>query len=267
MFSMLNMSSAHATDHATNHAAASDLGSDGGDTPARSARRADDRPSDQAPDQSVPRTDDDADDRTGRARIRDAALHLFGERGHAATTMRDIAERAGVSPALVVHHFGSKQGLRDAVDDHLADQIREGKFAAMTGSLAPDPTTYRAMADQYAPAMAYLGRALAEDAEVGRRLYDRMFADAVEYLAAGVEAGVLQPTDDPRARAAALLNVGLAQTLLQHHTTRVLGAATDLDALLRTAGPLIDLYTDGLFTDDRFRTAWSQRTDPPGLDS
>jgi AcrR family transcriptional regulator len=210
---------------------------------------------------------DPASDLTGRARIRDAALHLFGERGHAATTMREIAERADVSPALVVHHFGSKQGLRDAIDDHVTEQIRAGKFAAMTGSLAPDPVTYRAMADEYAPAMAYLARALADDAEVGRRLYDRMHAHAVEYLAAGVEAGVLQPSDDPPARAAALLNAGLAQTLLRHHTRRVLGADSDLDGLLRIAGPLIDLYTDGLFADDRFRSAWSQRPDPPTPDA
>lgn len=246
LFSMLNMSSTPATDTEA----------------AESQFETSSDPRVGSDDQS------DSSDLTGRARIRDAALHLFGERGHAGTTMRDIAERAGVSPALVVHHFGSKQGLRDAIDDHLADQIRDGKFAAMTGSLAPDPATYRAMADEYAPAMAYLARALAEDSDVGRHLYDRMHADAVEYLQAGVDAGLLQPSDDPEARAAALLNAGLAQTLLQHHVQRVLDADTEMDALVRIAGPLLDLYTDGLFTDDRFRRAWSQRPDPPtGIDT
>ncbi|MGW3548147.1 TetR family transcriptional regulator [Janibacter hoylei] len=46
------------------------------------------------------------DDRTGRARVRDAALEL-------------IAERAEVSPALVVHHFGSRAGLREVLVDHI----------------------------------------------------------------------------------------------------------------------------------------------------
>lgn len=43
--------------------------------------------------------------------IRDSATHLFAEQGFAATGVRDIAERAGVDPALVIRHFGSKAAL------------------------------------------------------------------------------------------------------------------------------------------------------------
>ncbi|HEX8936538.1 MAG TPA: helix-turn-helix domain-containing protein [Pseudonocardiaceae bacterium] len=49
------------------------------------------------------------DDRTARARVRDETLRLFGERGPDAVTVRDIAAAAGVSPALVVRHYGSKE--------------------------------------------------------------------------------------------------------------------------------------------------------------
>lgn len=56
-------------------------------------------------------------DLTGRARIRHAALHLFGAEGYAQTSLRAIAHTAGVSLALIAHHFGSKHQLRDAVDD------------------------------------------------------------------------------------------------------------------------------------------------------
>lgn len=59
------------------------------------------------------------DDRTARARIRDEALQLFAEFGPHAVTVRGIAERAGVSPSLVIHHYGSKDGLRAAVDGHV----------------------------------------------------------------------------------------------------------------------------------------------------
>ena len=34
--------------------------------------------------------------------------------------MRQIAGEAGVSPALVLHHFGSKAGLREEVDGYVA---------------------------------------------------------------------------------------------------------------------------------------------------
>ncbi len=40
-----------------------------------------------------------------------AARAAFGERGYDGATMRDIAARAGVDPALVHHFFGSKQQL------------------------------------------------------------------------------------------------------------------------------------------------------------
>ncbi len=196
-------------------------------------------------------------DLTARARIRDAAMHLIGERGFRASTVRGIATRAGVSAALVVHHFGSKDGLRESIDDHLADQIRQDKFAAMTGNLTQDEREMRSYAEQFAPALAYLARALTEDAVVGRHLYDRLFRDAVDYLRVGEEAGLIRPTSTPEARAAALLNAGLGQTLLRHHLQRVLGADDETDALMAISGPMLDLYTDGLFTDETIRDNWS----------
>jgi AcrR family transcriptional regulator len=53
---------------------------------------------------------------TGRARltaesIRQAATELFGRRGFASTSIREIARQAGVDPALVIRHFGSKEEL------------------------------------------------------------------------------------------------------------------------------------------------------------
>ncbi|MGV9301733.1 TetR family transcriptional regulator [Nonomuraea sp. NPDC004354] len=44
-------------------------------------------------------------------RILEAARALFAERGFERTTIRAVAGAAGVDPALVMQHFGSKQGL------------------------------------------------------------------------------------------------------------------------------------------------------------
>jgi AcrR family transcriptional regulator len=44
-------------------------------------------------------------------RILEAAQHEFGEHGLEATTVRDIAKRAGVDPSLVNQHYGSKHDL------------------------------------------------------------------------------------------------------------------------------------------------------------
>jgi AcrR family transcriptional regulator len=46
-----------------------------------------------------------------REAIARAARRLFAERGYDRTTLRAIAAEAAVDPALVVHFFGSKQGL------------------------------------------------------------------------------------------------------------------------------------------------------------
>lgn len=46
-----------------------------------------------------------------RERIRDAAARLFGERGYAGASVRDIALAASADPALVIRHFGSKELL------------------------------------------------------------------------------------------------------------------------------------------------------------
>jgi len=46
-----------------------------------------------------------------KERIVAAAVHEFGERGYEAATIRAIAARAGVDPALVHHYFGTKADL------------------------------------------------------------------------------------------------------------------------------------------------------------
>jgi AcrR family transcriptional regulator len=46
-----------------------------------------------------------------RGRILAAARDAFGDRGYEGATVRDVAARAGVDPALVHHYFGPKQRL------------------------------------------------------------------------------------------------------------------------------------------------------------
>lgn len=55
-----------------------------------------------------------ADDGNQRERLLDAALAAFAADGIAATSLRGIAAKAGVTPALVNYYFGSKEQLVDA---------------------------------------------------------------------------------------------------------------------------------------------------------
>jgi AcrR family transcriptional regulator len=49
--------------------------------------------------------------------ILDASRSVFGEVGFDRATIREIASRAGVDPALVHHHFGTKQELFGAAHE------------------------------------------------------------------------------------------------------------------------------------------------------
>ncbi|MEV5650876.1 helix-turn-helix domain-containing protein [Nocardia sp. NPDC052254] len=63
-----------------------------------------------------------------RERIRAVAMELFAEHGYDKTSLREIAERLGVTKAALYYHFRSKedivvslsQDLRDGIDDIVA---------------------------------------------------------------------------------------------------------------------------------------------------
>src|SRR5690606_9288513 len=141
-----------------------------------------------------------ADDRTAAARIRDAAIDQFGRHGFD-VSVRAIAEAAGVSPALVIHHFGSKDNLRKACDDHIAEEIRSGKSAAIRSN---DPATWFAQIaelESYAPIMAYLVRSMQSGSDLAKMLWQKMIDDTRWYLDEGERAGTVKPSRDPKARA------------------------------------------------------------------
>ncbi|TWP51335.1 TetR/AcrR family transcriptional regulator [Lentzea tibetensis] len=52
-----------------------------------------------------------------RRGIVDAAIELFGRNGYAGTGVAAIAKAAGVTLSAVIHHFGSKENLLNAVLD------------------------------------------------------------------------------------------------------------------------------------------------------
>ncbi|WP_405898168.1 TetR family transcriptional regulator [Streptomyces sp. NBC_00727] len=70
-----------------------------------------------------------------------AARALFLERGYRATTLRAVAGAAGVDPALISYHFGSKKGLfADVMQFQCAsalsvDEVLGGDPATLPGRL------------------------------------------------------------------------------------------------------------------------------------
>jgi len=194
---------------------------------------------------------------TATARIRDAAIEQFGQHGFN-VGLRAIGEAAGVSAALVIHHFGSKEGLRRACDDYIAEEIRSAKSESLRSA---DPATWFAQMaeiESYAPMMAYLVRSMQSGSELAKTFWRRMLDNAEEYLEEGVRAGTLKSSRDPKARAKYLgLSSGGGFLLyLQMHDN-----PTDMAAVLHDYGeemvlPALEVFTNGLMSDSTMYDAF-----------
>ena len=64
-----------------------------------------------------------------QGQILEAALDLFSHQGYRATSIRDIAERAGVSTGNVYHHFKDKETIFRALLDQYWTAIADPQFA------------------------------------------------------------------------------------------------------------------------------------------
>ncbi len=197
-------------------------------------------------------------DLTARALIRNAALRLFAERGPDAVTVRMIAGQAGVSPALVVHHFGSKEGLRAEVDafaarafDGLFDAVPTEEVASMlaggggTGSLA------EAFARGFpagSPLPAYLRRLLLSNDPAAAALFGRWFAATRNRLDSMVELGTARSSGDPGVRAAFFLVNDLALILLRNLIATAIGVdPLTPEGVDRWAREVGSVYREGAF--------------------
>ncbi|MBH0776395.1 TetR/AcrR family transcriptional regulator [Nocardia bovistercoris] len=210
-------------------------------------------------------------DLTTTARIRDAAIDVFGENGFQ-VGVRAIATAAGVSPGLVNHHFGSKEGLRAACDERVLEIIRVEKSKAID---APGPTgMINALAEieVYAPVVAYMLRSFQAGGALAESLLEHMIDDAEKYTQHAVATGRIKPSRDPAARARYLVlcNVGAMNLYIQMRQQRegkLNYRKVIRDLAEETTFPALELYTQGMLTDPTMLDAFLEErkwpTEPP----
>jgi AcrR family transcriptional regulator len=165
----------------------------------------------------------DTGDLTTKARIRDAALDLFPRDGFAATTIRSIAEEAGVSPGLVVHHFGSKDGLREACDRHVVAKFRETKMAAMEDANLANPGFASAAFQVAEPLHRYFSWALVRGHAAADDLFDEMLREAMEVTRVAIDKGMIKGSPDIATRTTLQMAMMLGMVALHAHVERNTG--------------------------------------------
>jgi TetR/AcrR family transcriptional regulator, regulator of cefoperazone and chloramphenicol sensitivity len=189
-----------------------------------------------------------ADPAGGRERLIATALALFGESGIAATSLRTVAAEAGVSPALVVHHFRSKAGLCEAVDREVAALFQAAYEQAGGGTLAARSVATVAVMRERPDVCAYLGRGLVEGTPASTELFRRVFGHSLAEMQRLSDAQALSPDVDQTWAALQHVLLLLGPLMLRGQFETVLG--TDLlsaDGLHRWAQANERLLRHGIY--------------------
>ena len=193
-----------------------------------------------------------AEDRSSIERIRNAALKTFGTHGTSSTSLRTVAEAAGVSVGLVQHHFINKAGLIQAVDDHVMGVV----ISTISQPIPPPPAdsiaemgsrVTRIVADH--PEIAdYVGRALIDGSPLGAAIFDTLTAFGIARWNQRAERGETRPEVDVTWGALNSLVLALGTMIMRGHIERQLPepltAPTQLERWQQSVNMLL---RDGLF--------------------
>jgi TetR/AcrR family transcriptional regulator, regulator of cefoperazone and chloramphenicol sensitivity len=169
-------------------------------------------------------------DLTAYARLRETAMRMFAEHGFEGVSLRAIARDAGVSAPLVTHHFGSKEGLREAVDEHLLQIIgRELDQRHFDPAVKPEDlvaelgrVTARLIGLDGAT-RGYLRRVLLDGGPAGEAMFRRLVEGTRRQLEKLSAAGRLGPEADPVWSSYQVLFLILGPLLLEPVMRRTFG--------------------------------------------
>lgn len=206
----------------------------------------------------------------GRDRLIKVTMALFAERGFDGVTVRDIAAAAGVSVGLINHHFGSKEGLREAVDRYFLSQFEEaltieqpldqsgpnGKGSSVDEGLElaaewVDGWIGRHI-DDWDASKAYMRRALLEGNEWGASLFERFYQVARTTADRADVCGNVRPDVDRLWLPFLMIYLEVGTLLLEPFVERILGKSPfDRTLWQRRHRAYVDLIYNGILPDKK----------------
>ena len=179
-----------------------------------------------------------------RRAVLDAARELFAELGFERTTMRAVAARAGVDPALIYHYFGDKDGLLFAALQPPADAATVFSGLAGAADRAGEELVRRLIGlweerPEVREQMAAIIRTGLSHDHAARLLRDILSSFILAALG-----DVL--ADDRRELRAALIGSHIGGLMLGRYLLKVPGAAAaSPEDLVQAVGPVVQHYLTG----------------------
>lgn len=179
-----------------------------------------------------------------RAALLDAAREVFAENGYEGATVRAIAARAGVDPAMVNHWFGSKATLFGQAVLSLPFKPEDILDALLTGdpeTLGEDivrrfVTIWDSTSGSVFPALV---RSLSSHDEAAMALRNFIVENILDRIVSRLG------TDQPELRAtlcaSQLIGIGMARYVAEFEPLR----SADIETVVTAAGPTLQRYLTG----------------------
>ena len=187
------------------------------------------------------------EDLNARARIRDAAIRLFADRGLDGTTVRDIAAQAGVSPGLLRHHFGSKEALREACDAYVLERLVKIKEEVLYEDGIAKPTFLPSVHPMTLLYNRYVTRALLDGSATAAGMFDDIVVLTEQWLLKHAP----HVTENHHEYAAVMVGMQSGLLAMHEHVSRALGADIfTTEGNLRLAAALIEFYVNSPLDDE-----------------
>jgi len=162
---------------------------------------------------------------TTREQLLTIAVEMFAANGFAQTSLRAIAKQAGVSPALLVHHFGTKDALiKEAIAITLGHWVADEK-AAMLDDESNQLSHWQAVMAKGATPLRFFRQVLLAGGEYSQRLFAAAVGESESLLEQMKSAGRLRDVKDPKTTALMLTLSGLGSVLFMDHIEKILGGS------------------------------------------